>query len=63
MKREAIICILENKGLPSTDINREDAVGYFERYITTILIAKDLKIKTLLRRFDLNLVSGSYCQI
>lgn len=57
MRKEAIKCILNNKGFPDNDIDKEKAVGYFERYITALLISQNFKIKSLLRKYQSKYIS------
>ena len=52
MNKKAIKTLLENNGFPNYDVEKEDAIGFYERYITAILISKNLKVKSLLKKFE-----------
>ena len=47
----SIIKILENQALPIKDVNRNEAVGLYERFITAILLNNDFKVKSFLYKF------------
>ena len=48
----SIINILENQALPIKDVNRNEAVGLYERFITAILLNNDFKVKSLLYKYN-----------
>ena len=48
----SIINILKNKALPIKDVNRNEAVGLYERFITAILLNNDFKVKSLLYKYN-----------
>ena len=50
--RMSIINILENQALPIKDVNRKEAVGLYERYITAILLNNDFKVKSFLYKYN-----------
>ena len=47
----SIINILENQALPIKDVNRNEAVGLYERFITAILFNNDFKVKSFLYKY------------
>lgn len=52
LNKKAIKEIIRNDGLPKKDIDKNTAVGFYERFITSILVSKGFKIKCLLSKFD-----------
>ncbi|MDC3045162.1 hypothetical protein OA098_03695 [Prochlorococcus sp. AH-736-B04] len=49
--RMSIINILENQALPIKDVNRKEAVGLYERFITAILLNNDFRVKSFLYKY------------
>ncbi len=49
--KKSIINILENQALPSKDVNRNEAVGLYERLITAILLNNDFKVKSFIYKY------------
>tara|TARA_B100001248_G_C27382620_1_gene457864 strand:+ start:180 stop:1211 length:1032 start_codon:yes stop_codon:yes gene_type:complete len=52
MNKNAIKTILENNGFPNYNVEKKYAISFYERYITAILISKNLKIKSFLKKFE-----------
>ena len=50
--KKSIINILENQALPRKDVNRNEAVGIYERFITAILLNNDFKVKSFLYKYN-----------
>lgn len=48
----SIINILENQALPIKDVNRNEAVGLYERFITAILLNNNFKVKSFLYKYN-----------
>ena len=52
LNKKALFCLLDNNSFPIKDINRELAVGSFERKITAVLLNGGFKIKSLLNKHN-----------
>ena len=49
--KKAIITLISNNAFPMKDVNKNDAVGFYERLITAIILNNNFKIKSNLYRF------------
>lgn len=52
LNKKATYCLLENKALPNSDISIDQAVGIYERLITSTLLSNNFRLKTLLKKFN-----------
>ncbi len=52
LNKKALFCLIDNNSFPKKDINRDLAVGHFERIITAVLLNEGFKIKSLLNKYN-----------
>ena len=52
LNKSAINEIIKYKGLPNQEINKDLAVGFYERMITALLISLDFNIKSMLKKYS-----------
>ena len=52
LNKSAINKIIKNKCLPNEEINKDLAVGFYERMITALLISLDFNIKSMLKKYS-----------
>ena len=52
LNKNAIFALLESNALPKSEIDKDKAVGIYERLITAVILNKGLKIFCLLRKYS-----------